>query len=219
MTRRRVTTKPTCGTCGKILRTSAATCAQCLLKRPYHSGRNRQGRLAKERDEDMTNSDDFMPSVEQLAAYSVQAANFAEYQHPAYCAVGLLAELSELKDALQHDRDKVIYELGDCWWMIVNLTRELGLDDLRLVYPSSTVYGIQIDVEALAIEYLPTVARWLRGDHRGATIRMLANDAVSILLAIGRLNELSAQDIFRANIAKLADRKARGVIKGQGDNR
>lgn len=57
-----------------------------------------------------------------------------------------------------------------------------------------------------------------KGEYRD-DVRKELGDALWMIAEIATLNGLTLEDIMRSNIAKLADRKNRGVIDGSGDDR
>lgn len=62
------------------------------------------------------------------------------------------------------------------------------------------------------------VPRKFRTQFRG-DIRKELGDVLWMVAEIATVNRLRISDIMDANIAKLADRKRRGVINGSGDDR
>jgi NTP pyrophosphatase (non-canonical NTP hydrolase) len=89
----------------------------------------------------------------------------------------------------------------------------------RIIYP---VLGLANE----AGEVLGVIKKQIR-DHRGnftdprflITIRKELGDVQWYLSQTAKDLGLSLEDIAESNINKLADRKKRGVLKGNGDNR
>lgn len=72
------------------------------------------------------------------------------------------------------------------------------------------------------------VAKWIRkngdaGAYRDLTLRAQVEkelgDVLWMTAACAAMFQLDLDSVAKANIAKLADRKARGVIVGEGDDR
>lgn len=71
-------------------------------------------------------------------------------------------------------------------------------------------------------EYAGKIKKILRGDHHtdayGAAAAELG-DTLWYLAACAEALGVDLSDVAEANLAKLADRATRGVLKGSGDNR
>ena len=99
------------------------------------------------------------------------------------------------------------------------------------VYPvgKTTVNGTEIDLEEQYLvmglanevgEFLGKCKKQMRGD--GVTMDDKVGELGDIFWYLARLvdhYDLTHQEILQSNFEKLMDRKERGVIKGDGDNR
>lgn len=127
-----------------------------------------------------------------------------------YCLLGLASELGE---AVESDWESK--ELGDVAWYVAMLGTETGVNlpvGPHTVYSSFSFYVVLSNVMGAAKKLVrdgtPPNWEWLvlstwewvkyKAEQRGLDLY---------------------RDVLPANIAKLADRKARGVIQGSGDNR
>jgi NTP pyrophosphatase (non-canonical NTP hydrolase) len=72
-------------------------------------------------------------------------------------------------------------------------------------------------------EIAGAVKKFLRGDISALElqnrIKKEAGDALWYLSGFLKSQDIYLEDVGQENVAKLADRKARGVLKGDGDNR
>jgi NTP pyrophosphatase (non-canonical NTP hydrolase) len=72
-------------------------------------------------------------------------------------------------------------------------------------------------------ELLGKVKKFMRGDYgEKEFIEMMKNEMGDVgwyMAMICNINDLDWNDIMEKNLVKLEDRKRRGVIKGDGDNR
>ncbi len=169
--------------------------------------------------------------------YQATAAAFAVYPpevEEAYLALGLVGELGELMMAFTLYKDTVISvpendnartgaakdvatELGDVWWYASQLARTWSVD----TYPAGAGLPRPNPVNLLALgAYLAQMTkRGLRDAHIESPtwqyhLRAMLTDLELFSKGFG-----GVQAIWQANLDKLADRQARGVIKGQGDTR
>jgi len=90
-------------------------------------------------------------------------------------------------------------------------------NEAKIIYPVLGLVGE-------AGEVANKVKKLLRGDHEltqeiKAAIADEMGDQLWYLAALASDLELNLEEIARANIDKLADRRDRGVIRGSGDNR
>lgn len=146
-----------------------------------------------------------------------------------YCLAGLLEERAELASAANNYYQgwpnahlDVLKEAGDILWYACRLAEDAGV-------AGAVLGGYQWDpqqVQGLEVYgpdpfRLTALARSVKRHHRDGT--PLDCDAVRAVLeelsSAVRCTGLSLHEVAEANIKKLRDRKARGVIGGSGDNR
>lgn len=132
-----------------------------------------------------------------------------------YCLLGLASELGEyLVSRIGKDDPPVdISELGDIAWYIAQLATECGIhleDTYSRTYSNEGV---------ILMNVMGSVKKFIRdgsAPNWAELVSMCWGWLYSEAWAFDRgLNT----EVLPANLAKLADRKARGVIQGSGDNR
>jgi NTP pyrophosphatase (non-canonical NTP hydrolase) len=165
--------------------------------------------------------------VAKLDHYQTQAYTTAAYPESAkvaYPALGLVSEVGELLDTEFGDRDALVKELGDVVWYCAAIATDL---DFKL----SEAYGFAkcefiSDVQGIwknAHLIAGRVKKIIRGDS-GRTGKILAirgyvGDVIRRVEALAAEAESSLEEVCEGNLDKLFDRKDRGQIKGDGDNR
>ena len=143
--------------------------------------------------------------------------------------VGEIAEVSAIAERADCNQAAVLGELGDVCWYIAAVQYELGISDLYLLSTNvNNTLGYADEMFSLyenAASIQQMVAKayrdaggkltpWQKNSTSIPLIQMLANVNWLAIRAGGTL-----EGVLAANIAKLADRQARGVIGGSGDNR
>lgn len=94
------------------------------------------------------------------------------------------------------------------------LSMKLYPEQHAIVYPALGIMGE-------GGEFTEKVKKWLRGDgelNKAECIKELGDVLFYITAAASDLG-FTLQDVFNANVEKLASRRSRGVIRGNGDNR
>ena len=145
-----------------------------------------------------------------------------------YLTLGLLAEVGEVADKLAKrrrdgvwDQKAFVKELGDVLWFVANLAdywdRNNGDSDYsnfisRLKIPSMAGrYLTQVEAAIiLAGNAILLVEEGLEEQFAG-----IITDVHILAVSVG----YDLSQVAEINIAKLRDRQARGVIKGDGDER
>lgn len=155
-----------------------------------------------------------------------------------YLVPGIVGEIGELfgqkAKSFWHGwtpeqlQKELISEYGDICWMTATLLHTRGIDQLNPSFPDTTTgvlrwgtvtpemslltLGTQLyQTAALHDEGLTASAQWLE-EVSEKLWRQLRASAVAI-------TGVQFQDILQANLQKLADRAARGVLRGSGDHR
>lgn len=162
-----------------------------------------------------------------LDLYQNQAMTLAVYRgnvRIAYTCLGLIEEVGELLEADIADRDTLLKEMGDVMWYASALASDLGIK-LSEAWEEPKVQLIP-DVEALyknAFRCAGRVKKILRGDDnreaKVTEVRGLVGDILRRIEALAGQYEASLEDVCEMNLDKLFDRKDRGVLRGDGDNR
>lgn len=109
----------------------------------------------------------------------------------------------------EFDKDKLADELGDVFWGVA-LACELGEYNFRKLWRSTNV-GTSIKVKYLFPKNFMRGRVCLSEDHIKCTIWFAKTFAKQC--------GIDPLDCLRRNIAKLAGRKERGTLTGNGDNR
>lgn len=176
-----------------------------------------------------------------LVAYiarSAVTATFPVAHALTYPALGLCGEAGELTYDVMlgsvHD-DMIAAELGDVCWYAAALTRNVGLDIDELVervthdrMPALTpkrgmlVRAIQSSAAVVA-EQVKKAVREGETDLPSDRKAVVRDEIGTVLLAgrdlAGLLDGWTFERVLAANIAKLEDRVARGVLFGDGSSR
>lgn len=171
-----------------------------------------------------------MNAVEELYdldMYQNAAMTLAVYHKEraiAYPCLGLIEEVGELLEADTADVPLLIKEMGDVMWYASALCSDLGIK-LSEAYEQPKVQLIP-DVEALyknAFRCAGRVKKILRGDTdregKVKEVRGLVGDIVRRIEVLAAQYGSSLDEVCETNLDKLFDRKDRGVLKGDGDNR
>ena len=91
------------------------------------------------------------------------------------------------------------------------------------VYPNEKALEyLSLGLASEAGEVAGIVSKWLRGDKKQVTVKEMRKELGDVLWFISCLADelgLDFAEIAVYNIKKLADRRTRGVLKGNGDNR
>ena len=103
------------------------------------------------------------------------------------------------------------------------------IDEYQVQAKSTAVYPSERALEYLSLglaseagEVASLVSKWVRGDKKEINVDDMRKELGDVLWFVSVLGEelkLDLSEIAMYNIDKLADRKKRGVIKGDGDNR
>lgn len=162
---------------------------------------------------------------------------FEEYQNEAvkfrcetansttYLTLGLIEEVGEAAGKLaKHYRDNVfdekafVKELGDILWFVANLADYYKSDciqqacKLNFKQVENTYYQDINDIKTLAVFTSRLAADSAKDPVNFACV-------ISCLVVIAKSFDYTIEQVAEINLAKLRDRAARGVIKGNGDER
>ena len=137
-----------------------------------------------------------------------------------YLELGLYSELGEVlsffKKKIRGDRqstEKLILEMGDCYWYAVALLRHVGskFDD-HIVWEISPFRNY----EHAARVFLDLVST--RDRHNGYDTAFL-DDVLVNLQNLGAMIGVPLETVLQKNIEKLEGRRERGTLQGDGDDR
>lgn len=156
---------------------------------------------------------------------AVTLAVYPEEYDIAYPALGLIEEIGELLGTDTEGPVEVLKkEMGDVCWYCSALAYDLGLS-LSECYKNPTIEMVPDPVGLYnnAFRIAGRVKKILRGDSgREEKVDIIRGLIGDILVRIDRLAGrygFTLMDVCETNLDKLFDRKSRGVLKGDGDNR
>lgn len=188
------------------------------------------------------------PTMDKITTFSEYSKHAASTQldsckNAEYLCYGLMSEVGELCGLFQKARrgdfnltdklDNFRKEIGDCFWNLdryVNFTFD-GVDiSYVTVFDNLDLFQLRLGVCDTdprkpmndLIDAASKLHTWALEYNGSVSPRDLQGLSLSIVRSLARLASslgLSLSDILTTNAQKLADRKARGVIQGNGDNR
>lgn len=187
--------------------------------------------------------------------YQTLAATTAIYKNPIiYPSLGILNELEELmskmidffSDSKPGFLDELLYELGDVFWYVANLSREVGIDlsdlfndknpsylcllktvkDLKdgsnnedILMGISAILWMPVGkIQGIAKKILRDGPDYLTEEKKEVIVSSLSG-LCDLLMVICNVFGLNIEKAMEMNIDKLSSRKERGVITGDGDHR
>jgi len=187
------------------------------------------------------NSREFQNIARTTAVYLEKPSNAMIY--PLLGLVGECGEVAEKIKKLLRDCDgqmteerssSILAELGDCCWYVANVCSDANID-LQLMYDmrgsfkyaakSMNIVQLTLHMNIIASEIARVLAERYYdcdGHNKYRDLHSIHNNISKILICIEELSKRLSSglaDVYEANINKLLDRKNRGVIKGDGDNR
>eukprot|EP00092_Neocalanus_flemingeri_P000143 GFUD01000150.1.p1 GENE.GFUD01000150.1~~GFUD01000150.1.p1 ORF type:complete len:175 (+),score=64.29 GFUD01000150.1:57-581(+) len=149
---------------------------------------------------------------------------------PLYFTVGLVEEVAELTEELdrfskgqENDNDLVVSEVGDVCWYLYALCN--SLDDISPVLSSSCPPDIpQTDISVTLLsacgKLCGSIKKWSRGDQSWDLFKPRIQRGVSDLLKlVEMISPVPLEVAMEKNIEKIKGRRARGVVKGDGNLR
>lgn len=157
---------------------------------------------------------------------------------PVYPALAMAGEIGELTEKALSGRDGLLDEFGDVLWYVDAAARDLGLtldqviDDGRdmpafLTFQDSVNLGTEdlgdrvLRLVVYASHFSERVKKSWR-DQTSLDVEACTVDLHGVLCQLHRAAVVAGWDLeraARANMRKLASRRARGVVSGSGDNR
>ncbi len=137
-----------------------------------------------------------------------------------YANWGLLGELGEVasliakakRKGVDVDKAKLMLEIGDCFWFIAlyahlsnhteRFEERVGFFNNKDIVIGEWTNGFRVDVP-----------------NENSDMYYVYTTTVAELFSLLKQYDIAIEDCLQANIDKLADRKERGVIIGDGDHR
>ena len=123
--------------------------------------------------------------------------------------IGLCEEITEF---LMSELDRK-GEAGDMLWYAVEISRNISMDD-AIFFRNGKKNLMEILKYALS-----TVKKNIRGDFGELEKNKRCGEIVYWIIKALENEGFHINDLIESNTKKLTDRKERGVIKGEGDNR
>lgn len=147
---------------------------------------------------------------------------------PVYPALKISGEAGEFEEAMDRlDVKQVLAEAGDITWYLAMIARDIGFDASvvlsQMELPPRTHQRGDVLIHAARIS--EAVGKWIRDEsitkkeEAQVKIARLCRELAWALTAAIRVHGLTLGEAMAANAKKLADRKARDVIQGSGDER
>ena len=152
-----------------------------------------------------------------------------------YTVLGLIGELTELKEIAnevsndfvtdESGKEKIVKELGDCFWYLSQFTMELGMPfsqiESRDQAWKTDSYGPHYNC-GLICEMVKKAIRDNGGNVTPNVKEKILKELriiYSHLLWFCRIYEIDPNVVMEENIKKLFSRKERGVLGGSGNDR
>jgi len=148
---------------------------------------------------------------------------------PLYFTVGLVEEVAELVEEIDHyekmkngDQSEIVCEVGDVCWYLYALCDSLS-DITPIPTPSEDCSALEADSRSVLSacgKLCGSVKKWSRGDQSWDIFQPRIQKGVSDLLQLVVLmSPVPLEEAMKKNIEKIRERRARGVVKGDGNHR
>ena len=142
-----------------------------------------------------------------------------------YLALGLIAEVGEAAGKLaKRRRDGVwdekafVKELGDILWFVANYAEYYDRKNCtKFSTELKDCFEVEVDDDRFDEDIMRLLVYWVGYFSDGDGGRLF--DIVYEVGSIAKRHRYTLEQLAEINIAKLRDRQARGVIKGNGDER
>lgn len=153
-------------------------------------------------------------------SFRTESANNEEY-----LTLGLIAEVGEAAGKLAKrvrdgvfDEKAFIKELGDILWFVANLAEYYDRENCtKFSAELKDCFEAEVDDERFDEDIMRLLVYWVGFFLDGEGWRL--TDIVFEVGSIAKRHGYTLEQVAEINIAKLRDRQARGVIKGDGDER
>ncbi len=165
-------------------------------------------------------------------------AKYPKDNELAYLALGLCDEIGELieKQVKDADPEEIKAEVGDVLWYFTRMRKFIDPkgDLFSYLYTASVALKTDLDqdgqphleeVHSTLVISSAQIAGRAKKFLRDGVLKeeVVVENLIRILMALGSLGfyvkGLQLRSVAEANMAKLSDRKDRGVLQGDGDNR
>lgn len=158
-------------------------------------------------------------TFEEYIPKAIATAVFIDGRYP---SVSLLVESAELLDVFvkpllrgdnngKVDRDKLIKEAGDCCWNLAAICHSEGITPRD---PPAIIPRTDLITQCINIVYCAQLIANI-GFGRRSLADVYRRRLITLLLEFN----ITESEVLEANLKKLADRAARGVLKGSGGER
>jgi len=145
---------------------------------------------------------------------------------PLYFTVGMVEEIAELEEQLAMDvidEDQVISEVGDVCWYIYGLANSLeDIFPVGVQASSEETMPSTTDMLLASGKLCGSIKKWSRGDQGWEEFKKRIQGQVSLVmnLLVRRVGPYcSLEEAMKGNIVKILSRRAKGTVKGDGNNR
>ena len=148
-----------------------------------------------------------------------------------YLLLGLAGEVGEIcnkykktiRDNKPIDKDDMVSELGDVMWYFSELCNyyEYKLkynEDMYTAYTDTAYTDTILEVSLGIYENIYNIY-YIRSRNLEQYGKLLLNRILNDVKVMCKYMDTDLEEVLTKNIAKLHDRKNRGVIQGSGDNR
>jgi NTP pyrophosphatase (non-canonical NTP hydrolase) len=178
-------------------------------------------------------ADDYQEFTKTTAVYPSET----QAQGLSYVTLGLADEVGELVTEFLEGpplkkRAKIIAEAGDVYWYAARICDHLDIRLSDVCFAEYDGYASLPDAELRAFLYTGIICgrvkKSIRDGHlwnenqRASVERVIfeaLRKALSAVNVLARFAEATPLEVMNANKTKLSDRKERGVLQGDGDNR
>jgi len=148
---------------------------------------------------------------------------------PLYFTVGLVEEVAELVEEIDQfqlkkngDKSEIVSEVGDvCWYLYALCNSLTGITPI----PSTSEDTSALEADSRSIlsacgKLCGSIKKWSRGDKSWDIFQPRIQKEVSDLLQLVVLiSSVPLEVAMKKNIEKIRERRVRGVVKGDGNNR
>lgn len=135
----------------------------------------------------------------------------------AYCVLGLNGEMAEMSESTPSEFSS---ELGDVFWYLARLCVETGVWPDEPKRPARWEMATVLNVNAGKVAEI--AKKHIRDGKPVEMMRPLITDiyeGLAWLATNSTADGVDLQAVLTANVSKLSDRAARGVLNGNGDHR
>ncbi len=138
----------------------------------------------------------------------------------AYPCLGLLGEITEAMECTFYNEDALKKEIGDVFWYIAVLCYDIGIRMDNIEKESSTITMKEItSLTIIGGRIAECVKKILRDGISDSKIERMKELIGQLIFGLGSVWKFDMMEVLEMNIKKLYDRRDRGVIKGNGNER